>query len=85
MEILKTIQELSILIGEVTLIVMALVGITKQFKSVSKQTLPLFAIGYGISLMFIFGEAWQVSIIAGIISSLSAMGLYSGSKAFIGK
>lgn len=84
METLEILQTLSLVMAQVVAITMALVSITKQFK-VAKKWLPVFALGYGCAVTFMFiGISW-VAVLVGIISGLSSMGLWTGTKTVLKK
>lgn len=63
---------------------MALVQVAKIAKT-PKKLLPLFGVLIGVGLSFTANGASATATFIGLFASLSAMGLYSGTKSTLGK
>lgn len=63
-----------------------IVGVVAIFKPMlPTKFLPLLSILFGIFGAFVIYEDWKEAVLMGIVSGLSASGLWSGTKATIEK
>ncbi len=72
------------IMAQVGAIVLALMQIVKQF-NVPKRYLPIFAIVFAVVLTCLFGGFSKMAVIVGLVTGLSAMGLFTGGKTIITK
>jgi len=70
-------------------VVIALVKATELVLQISKRWLPVAAIIWGIilnlALAYILSTPYQSAVVWGVIAGLAAVGLFSGTRATIGK
>jgi len=65
-------------------VILGIVQVVKTTGYLSRKFVPLFALWVGMIVFSVFGDStWQMNILEGIIASLTAMGLWSGTKSTI--
>lgn len=76
---------MTIEVGVLIAITIGIVEVLKKIDTIPSKYIPVLAIIVGVLLTLISGYEPASGLITGLIVSLSAMGLYSGSKSTIGK